>query len=562
MERMPAFAPPSDNGAGGARLAGGSVSFGRLGGVEPPQPRREGRTRIALLGDFSGRAGRGLVETGAALGTRRAIKLDIDTLDDVIAGFRMVLPLSLGAGGEAVDVDLGSIDDLHPDELYSANPLFAELSTLRQRLKSGAGVDKAIATMQGWAEALGETLPTLPKTSRGASVPADQNLDDFASLIAGTPIGRAPKASPIDEILRMAVGPHVVAAPDPRAESMIAALDAALSSSMRTILHHPEFQAVEGAWRALDMIARRVEADAGVEIALFDISAEEWAADLAAANDLAESGLYTLLSTRPKTEAAGPFSAVFALYTFDETPTHAALLARMGKIAAAANAPFIAAIESAVADSALADRHEATAAHWAALRGQPEAAWIGLAAPRVMARQPYGKRSDPIDAFAFEEFVSGDGLSGLPWMNPAAAVLTLMAQSAALGDGRIVLGPVTTLDDLPYFVVTDEHGDQQALPVTDRLMTERAHEALIGRGLMPVIGIRGMPEARLGSFQSLGHETLRGPWTINAAPRPAGPPAPTLDPAVLAETLKPRESVGQRAGGTMAPDLAMLLRGG
>ncbi|MEM9782878.1 MAG: type VI secretion system contractile sheath large subunit [Pseudomonadota bacterium] len=563
----PALAPTSDSGGPGARLAGGAVAFGRLGDARDPAPRRQGRTRIALFGDFSGRAARGLIDTGAALAARRGARLDIDTLDDVIARFRMVLPLTLGAGGESVDIELGSIDDLHPDELYAACPLFAELSTLRQRLKSGAGVDQAIATMRGWAEGLAEgladALPTLPIASRGASVPADRGLDDFASLI-GAPADTRPVApSPIEEILRRAVGPHVIAAPDPRAESMIAAVDAALSSSMRMILHHPEFQAVEAAWRALDMIARRVETDSDVEITLFDISAEEWASDLAAAEDLSESGLYSLLATQPATDAAGAFSAVFALYSFEETPTHAALLARMGKIAARINAPFIAAMDSTVADTAMTDRHAASATHWDALRGQAEAAWLGLAAPRIMARQPYGKRSDPIDAFAFEEFTTGDGLSGLAWMNPAAMVLTLLAQSAALGDGRIALGQVTTLDDLPYHVVTDAHGDQQALPVTDRLMTEAAHEALIGRGLIPIIGIRGTPEARLGSFQSLGHEALRGPWSAHLPPRPAGPPPPTLDAATLAETLSPRSGPSASPGpGGMAPDLDALLRGG
>ncbi|MFC7539039.1 type VI secretion system contractile sheath domain-containing protein [Siccirubricoccus deserti] len=37
------------------------------------------------------------------------------------------------------------------------------------------------------------------------------------------------------------------------------------------------------------------------------------------------------------------------------------------------------------------------------MQAAPEAAYIGLAAPRFLLRMPYGKKSDPIDSFAFEE---------------------------------------------------------------------------------------------------------------------------------------------------------------
>ncbi|MEO1471558.1 MAG: hypothetical protein AAFV86_21175, partial [Pseudomonadota bacterium] len=80
----------SGSGDGGARLAGSSIAFGRMG-ASPPGPRPDGRRlRIALLGDFSGGAGRGSLESGRALADRGPIALAIDWLDDVIAGFSMV----------------------------------------------------------------------------------------------------------------------------------------------------------------------------------------------------------------------------------------------------------------------------------------------------------------------------------------------------------------------------------------------------------------------------------------------------------------------------------------
>ena len=41
--------------------------------------------------------------------------------------------------------------------------------------------------------------------------------------------------------------------------------------------------------------------------------------------------------------------------------------------------------------------------------------WIGLAAPRVLLRRPYGQRSDPIDSFTFDEFEGAPPQEELLW---------------------------------------------------------------------------------------------------------------------------------------------------
>ena len=85
----------------------------------------------------------------------------------------------------------------------------------------------------------------------------------------------------------------------------------------------------------LDFLARRIETDSDLQITLFDVSAEELAADLAAQEDLSNSGLFKLLTSGLDPELGdGGYSALFGLYTFEETPPHAELLARVGQIAA------------------------------------------------------------------------------------------------------------------------------------------------------------------------------------------------------------------------------------
>ena len=112
---------------------------------------------------------------------------------------------------------------------------------------------------------------------------------------------------------------------------------------MRRVLHHPDFQATEALWRSLDLMLRNLETGGNLKVVLFDLTAEELAADLSATESLEETGLYKLLVEKPAQDAQqGAFSAIVANFTFEKTPPHAELLGRIAKIAAAAGAPFIA----------------------------------------------------------------------------------------------------------------------------------------------------------------------------------------------------------------------------
>ena len=79
------------------------LSFGTIAAERPDGP-KPARFRIALMGDFSGRAAKGEVEIGAELAARRPIKLDVDTLDKVIAGFATTLILPIGKKGQGIEV--------------------------------------------------------------------------------------------------------------------------------------------------------------------------------------------------------------------------------------------------------------------------------------------------------------------------------------------------------------------------------------------------------------------------------------------------------------------------
>ncbi|WP_370287033.1 type VI secretion system contractile sheath small subunit [Pseudooceanicola nanhaiensis] len=522
---MPAEVGSGDGEAAPANPAPVQSPFGTISAARPDRAGLDRRRfRMAVFGDFTGRAGRGLCAIGDDLAARPAIPLDVDTIDEVIEGFSTTLTLPIGKDGAGIDVRLAELDDLHPDELYDKVAIFDALSGLRQQLGTGSMAAKAAERLAAWGAAH-DTPVRLPKRSASTSVPAGMRLSDFQRLIGDT-TPREAAQGPADALIARIVGPHVVKAPDAGVAAMQGAVDEALSSAMRLVLHHPDFQAVEALWRSLDMLARRIETDSDLEIVLYDVSAAEIAADLAAQEDLSDSGLFRLLTgvIDPETGVGG-FSALFGLYTFEETPPHAELLARLAQVAAHVDAPFFTALTPAYLETAKEDRHPLVAQAWDALRAMPEANYIGIASPRFLLRLPYGRKSDPCSAFDFEEFTPREGLSGMLWGNPVVLVAILLA-AAHKKDGRAMEpGSVMSLGDMPFHYVTDRHGDQVALPCTERNLTSDPVQQSLGRGIMPVVSLKGRNEVRLASFRALGGETIAGPWSGEAPPpRPAPEP--------------------------------------
>ena len=440
---------------------------------------------------------------------------------------------------------IGSIDDFHPDQLVDKLEVFGELQALRRNLASKTGFERAAKQVLSWG---GEAPPPPPPhKARGATIATDRRLSDFARL-TGLAARRGAEPADVDELVRRMVGPFVQPARDARQDQLIARVDEALAATMRRVLHHPDFQAAEATWRGVELLVRRIETGARTEIVLFDVSAEELAADLAATDTLQDTGLYSLLVEQPALDAhQGPLSAVLGLYQFELTPPHADLLGRIAQIAAAARAPFVAGIGPDALAMPFHEQHPLIQDAFAALHALPAAAFLGLAAPRFLLRLPYGRKTDPIDAFAFEEFTRQGGLGGMLWGNAALLPALLLAEAWTRQGGKMQPGTVLTLGEMPYYVYTDADGEQVALPCTERLYSERQAVQVTSYRVMPLLSLRGRPEVRLGGFASLAGSPLAGFW---GAPeiKPAQPRPPPRQRRLPATTASRRAGAAIRRG--------------
>ena len=481
--------------------------------------------RIAVLGDFSGRASRGVCETGPALASRRSVVIDRDNFDEVLAKFNVQLRLPVaGDHGPRLDLNFHELDDFHPDRIFERTEVFRKLKETRAKLADPQTFAAAVRSTQA-------ARAQRPSGPESISAPAELFRTSLLDQVAGATESRAAGATPSripdewGEFLQQLVAPHLIPSPDPRQPEILAQVDQATSGLMQALMHHADFQALEAAWRAVFFLVRRVETDSQLKLYLLDVSKAELAADLASAEDLSRTGTYKLLIEKT---AGSPGAESWALlvgnYTFGPAREEAELLGRLVKIANAAGAPFLSAASAPLlgcASFAETPNHRewtgpkdaVSAQSWQALRKLQEASYLGLALPRFLLRLPYGKKTDSTERFGFEEMSEAPDHEEYLWGNPAMACGVLLAQAFSVNGWDLWAGVSTEIDSLPLHIYKTE-GTSRAKPCAEALFTEEAVEAIVERGFMPLVSQKERDTIRLVRFQSFADPpaVLSGRW--------------------------------------------------
>ncbi|HKB11468.1 MAG TPA: type VI secretion system contractile sheath large subunit, partial [Vicinamibacterales bacterium] len=127
-------------------------------------------------------------------------------------------------------------------------------------------------------------------------------------------------------------------------EAIIAQLDKKLSEQINLILHHPDFQKLEGAWRGLHYLVNNTETDEMLKIRFMNISKTDLSKTLKKYKGTAwdQSPIFKKVYEAEYGQFGGePFGCLIGDYYFDQTPPDVELLGEMSQVAAAAHTPFI-----------------------------------------------------------------------------------------------------------------------------------------------------------------------------------------------------------------------------
>ncbi|HOW76557.1 MAG TPA: type VI secretion system contractile sheath large subunit [Candidatus Competibacteraceae bacterium] len=470
--------------------------------------------RFLIMADFSGRADRETPGPLADLASRPLLTVDVDSLDAVMARLTPKLRLAGAESGSALTLSFSQLDDFHPDALYRRVEGFQALRRSRTRLLNPASFAQAAAELA--------PLPS-PSPVQAGPVPTGNDADLLGRLL-GQPSTPSPAVRPVDpgaaavqSFLRVVVQPHIVHT-DPNQSAWVAAVDAAISDQLRAILHQPAFQALEAAYRSVQGLVAAFDSDT-VQVALFDVTRQELLADLrSAGGDPTATSLYTRLIDQGVQMPDGqPWSLLIGDYRFGNGPEDIALLAALGALAAHAGGPFLAeaapGLLGTVSAAALADPGNwaplsaAQAEHWQALRQCAIAPWLGLALPRVLLRLPYGRKTDPVEQIEFEEMPMGRDPDAYLWGNPAFVCARLIAAAFVENGEGFSPGDVLELEDLSAHVY-EEAGERVMQSATEVLLSEQVVQAVLARGLMPLLGHRQRHAIRLARFQSLAEPAM------------------------------------------------------
>lgn len=303
-------------------------------------------------------------------------------------------------------------------------------------------------------------------------------------------------------------------------EEMIARLDEKLSAQMNAILHSPEFQQIESVWRGLHYLVFNSETDSNLKIRVMNVSKNELSQHFKSYPGARwdQSPLFKMVYEQEFGQLGGePFGCLVGDYSFSHLPKDVQLLRDLSKIAGAAHAPFFAAADSTLLgmDSwnelsnprdigKIFDTPEYAA--WKGLRDSDDSKYIGLCMPRVLARLPYGAKTEPVEEFAFEEETDGHTGEKYGWMNAAYAMAVNINRAfkewgwctrirGVQSGGEVINLPTHTFP-------TDDGGVDLKCPTEIAISDRREHE-LAKSGLIPIIHRKNTDKAAFIGAQSV-----------------------------------------------------------
>ena len=356
-----------------------------------------------------------------------------------------------------------------------------------------------------------------------------ETSDDFAALLhkefkPNTDAKKSRIEQAVQTLAQQALGDAAVISDDIyiTIEGMIAALDRTLTTQVNEIMHHPDFQQLESAWRGLNYLVMNSATGKDLKIRVLNISKDETRKMLRQYKDAAwdQSPLFKKIYEAEFGQLGGqPFGAFTCDYYFDHTGPDVEIMKGLCKIASAAHAPFIAGTspnmlgmqswQELANPRDLGKQFEAIDyMAWRSFRDMSDSRYMALTMPRFLGRPLYGAKTNPVDEFAFEEESSGAHDNHL-WVNASYAL------AARITDAHKTYGWTTrirgvesggTVEGLPTATFPTDEGGVDAKCPTEIAISDRREGELSKAGFMALIHRKNTDQATF-----IGAQTVHSP---------------------------------------------------
>jgi len=278
---------------------------------------------------------------------------------------------------------------------------------------------------------------------------------------------------------------------------MIADIDRRITAQLNEILHHPELQKLESAWRGLKFLIDRTDFRENIKVELLSVTKDELLTDFEDAPELVKSGLYRIAYSNEYGVFGGkPYGLICGNWELGPGPQDILLLQKCAAVSAMSHAPFISnaspeffgqtsflPVPNLKDLKSLFEGPQYT--RWQSFRESEDARYVGLCMPRFLLRLPYGEKTIPVKAFNFNEEVIGVHDSYL-WGHASVAMASRIADSfAKFRWCPNIIGPQAggSVENLPLHQYEEMGAVQTKIP-TEVMLTERREYELSEEGFI------------------------------------------------------------------------------
>ncbi len=311
----------------------------------------------------------------------------------------------------------------------------------------------------------------------------------------------------------------------------IAQIDKLISDQLNEVMHHEDFQKLEGSWRGLNYLVMNSETGERMKIRVMNISKKDLLKDMEKASEFDQSALFKKIYEEEFGMFGGAsYGALIGDYEFSSHPQDMALLEKVSNVAAAAHAPFISAASSSLFNlDSFTDLgnprdlakvfQSAEYAKWRSFRESEDSRYVSLAVPHILMRLPYGKANVPVEAFDFEEQVDGTDHGKYLWGNAAYALGTRLTDAFAKFSWCAAIRGVEgggLVEGLPVHNFKTDEGDVALKCPTEIAITDRREKELADLGFVPLVHCKGTDFAAFFSTQTANKAKVYDSDSANA----------------------------------------------
>ncbi|CAO5678210.1 MAG: hypothetical protein HEEMFOPI_00311 [Holosporales bacterium] len=305
----------------------------------------------------------------------------------------------------------------------------------------------------------------------------------------------------------------------------IAQIDEVITAQLNEVMHHNDFQKLEGSWRGLHYLVSKSNTSSHLKLRLFNVTRDELRKDLEKAVEFDQSQLFKKVYEEEYGTFGGhPYSCLMADFEFGRNPMDVEFLDKLSNVAAAAHAPLIAAAHPKMFDietyeelsiprdlSKLFDSLELI--KWNSFRNSEDSRYVTLVLPRVLYRLPYNGQTNPAEGITFEEDVSGADSKKFCWGNAAYVLAERITNAFTLYGWTAAIRGVEgggIVEGLPAYTFRSADGDIALKCPTETAITDRREKELSDLGFMSLCHCKGTDYAAF-----FGSQTAQKPKVYN-----------------------------------------------